>query len=686
MLRIGVDVGGTFTDFAAWRDHPAALTTFKTSSTPPTFIEGFRAGFEEIMARLSPAPGEAVVVMHGTTVSTNTIIERNGSRLALLVTRGFRDILDLQRFRLNDPIRIDAGRTLPLVPRHLVFEVSERLEPDGSVALPIDLADVRRAAMAAREAGATSLAIAFLHSYRDATHEQAAAAAIAGACPDLDVSLSSAILPRIGEYERAIACVLNAYVKTRMANYLAQVEQYLEQRHPGTRLYITRSNGGAMAAAEARHYPIHTLLSGPASGVTAARFYAETLPPEAGGGGKFLTMDMGGTSTDLALILGGRPTISNDAAVGDFPLTMPVTGIEAVGAGGGSIAWMDGGVLRVGPRSAGAWPGPACFGRGGTQPTVTDAYVVCGHVDPANFLGGRMTLDAAAAHAAFAPIAAQLGIGVAALAEACITVATSNMVAKALPYFARHGVDQEELTLVLFGGAGSLHGPLLAQELGIRRLLVPRTPSVFCAFGGLVTELAHDLVATAYGIEADGAGLARRYAALEAGARAWLAAQVRPGELLGTRVEYWAEMRYLGQFFSIDILLPPAAVLAGDLDAIHAAYHAEYERLYAQADGKAEIEVLELRLRIAGALPSPVMGALAPPAAAGPPRPTGHRDIRFDGAAHPRAPVFARDALPAGHRLAGPAIIEQDDTTILVPPGFVATTEPSGDILMLREG
>lgn len=677
MLRIGVDVGGTFTDFAAWRDDPASLTTFKTSSTPPTFIEGFRAGFEEIMARLTPAPDEAVMVMHGTTVSTNTIIERNGSRLALLVTRGFRDMLDLQRFRLNDPIRIDAGRTTPLVPRHLVFEVTERLEPDGSVAQSIDLADVRRAAEQATAAGATSLAIAFLHSYRNALHEQAAAAEIARAFPGLDVSLSSEILPRIGEYERCIACVLNAYVKTRMANYLGQVERYLAERAPGARLFITRSNGGAMASAEARHYPIHTLLSGPASGVTAARFYAAEEVSR-----KFLTMDMGGTSTDMALILGGRPTITNDAAVGDFPLTMPVTGIEAIGAGGGSIAWMDGSVLRVGPRSAGAWPGPACFGRGGKEPTVTDAYVVCGHVDPAHFLGGRMQLDAAAARAAFEPIATRLGRSVEEVAEACITVATSNMVAKALPYFARHGVDQEELTLVLFGGAGSLHGPLLAHELGIRRLLVPRTPSVFCAFGGLVTELAHDMVATAYGTEADGAELARRFATLEEGALSWLAAQGRG--VIGTRIEYWAEMRYLGQFFSIDILLPGDAVKAGDLGAIHRAYHAEYERLYSQADGKAEIEILELRLRIAGALPSPVMGALAPPAATGPALPRAHRAIRFDGGAHPAAPVFARGVLPAGHHLPGPAIIEQDDTTIFVPPGFVAQTQPSGDIIMTR--
>ncbi|TCR65308.1 hydantoinase/oxoprolinase family protein [Bosea sp. BK604] len=678
MLRIGVDVGGTFTDFAAWRDDPASLTTYKVSSTPPNFIDGFKAGFEEIVTRLVPRPGETVVVMHGTTVSTNTVIERNGSVLALLVTRGFRDILDLQRFRLNDPIRIDAGRTEPLVPRHLVFEVDERLEPDGSVHAPIAIEQVRQAVLAAKAEGATSIAIAFLHSYANPDHERAAAAAVAEVAPEFDVSISSEILPRIGEYERSIACVLNAYVRKRLGTYVGQVEAYLAERLAGTRLFITRSNGGALAAQEARSFPIHTLLSGPASGVTAARFFAAAEPER-----RFLTMDMGGTSTDMSLILDGRPTVTNEAKVGDFPLTMTVTGIEAVGAGGGSIAWLDGTVLRVGPRSAGAWPGPACFGRGGTQPTVTDAYLLCGYIDPDNFLGGRMKLDIVAARHAFEPLAAKLGIPVEDAAEACITVASSNMVAKALPYFARHGVDQEELTLVLFGGAGSLHGPLLAHELGINRLLVPRTPSVFCAFGGLVSELVQDMVATVYGSDFDGPALARRFGELEQGAQTWLAAQAGKSDLVATRTEHWAEMRYLGQFFSLNVLLPAEAVAKGDLTAIHEAYHAEHERLYSHADREAQIEILELRVRIAGALPMPAMDAIAL-ASQEPGQSQTARSLRFDGTLYEGAPVHDRDTLGVGTRVIGPAIIEQSDTTIFVIPGFVAETQASGDLLMTR--
>lgn len=679
VLRIGVDVGGTFTDFAAWRDAPSAFATYKVSSTPPDFIDGFKAGFEEIVTRLAPAKGESVIVLHGTTVSTNTIIERSGAPLALLVTRGFRDILDLQRFRLKEPARLDASRIKPLVPREMVFEVAERLEPDGSVHIPLDPAEIQEIAARAKARGAAGLAIAFLHSHRNPEHERAAAEAIRARLPDIDISISSDVLPRIGEYERTVACMLNAYVKQRMGRYLEKVEAYLANRLPGTRLYITRSNGGAMAAPEARSYPVHTLLSGPASGVTAARAFGEIH-----GGGRFLGMDMGGTSTDMALILDGRSTIANDAAVGDFPLTLPVTGIEAIGAGGGSIATLDGRALRVGPRSAGAWPGPACFGRGGELPTVTDAYLICGFIDPERFLGSRMKLDVGAAHRAMTPLAKALGLPVDAAAEACLSVTTSNMVAKALPYFARHGIDQEELTLILFGGAGSLHGPMLAHELGICRMLVPRTPSVFCAFGGLVSELEEDRVATVYGMSMDGTKVTAMFARLEADCRTWLDAQVSREELVGTRLEYWAEMRYLGQFFSINVLLPADAVARGDMTAIAEAFHREHDRLYSYADREAETEMLELRVRISGALPTPSIGALPLPlASAGEPR-IGARDIRFDGRMLSSTPVYDRDLLKPGSEFAGPAIVEQSDTTIFVPPGVRATVAATGDIVMTR--
>ena len=396
-------------------------------------------------------------------------------------------------------------------------------------------------------------------------------------------------------------------------------------------------------------------------------------------------MDMGGTSTDLSLIIDGRPTVSNDAGVGDFPLMMPVTGIEAIGAGGGSIAWMDGPVLRVGPQSTGADPGPASFGKGGVEPTLTDAYLLAGYIDPLNFLGGRLSLDVTAAETAMRPIAAALGVSVPEAAEACTSVATSNMVASVLPYLARHGVDPEDLTLVLYGGAGALHGPLLAAEIGIGQALVPTAPSVFCAFGGLVSELVNDVAASVHGAPMTPQRLTETFARLEREARSWLGAQIAPDILTDVRIEYWAEMRYRGQSFELNVSLPEEAVREGDLATLDAVFHVEHERHYSHADPSAPTEFIELRTRICGAMKIPELhdrqltGATLEAAV------LALRPLRFGGNVYADAPVYDRQRLEPGHRISGPAVIDQNDTTILVPPGFMATVQASGDIVMKQE-
>ncbi len=680
MLRIGIDIGGTFTDVIGWHGsggETGVTESLKVPSTPPDYATGFRNGLEALLERLMPGPDEAIMVVHGTTVATNTVIERSGARVALLVTEGFKDVLELARLKLRESMNFNARRTRPLVPRHLVLEVPERLHPDGSVRRPVDLAAAVAAAGQARAAGATAIAVALLHSFRNPAHEHAVRDAIREAYPDLDVTLSSDVWPKVGEYERATLAVLNAFVKGKMAGYIGEVEDYLAERLPNARLYITRSNGGAMAAAEARRFPVQTLLSGPASGVTAAQQLGQLLGEHA-----FLTMDMGGTSTDLSLIRDGNLTLAEDAEVGEFPLAMPVTGIEAIGAGGGSLIAFDETVLRVGPQSAGARPGPACFGQGGTRPAMTDAYVLCGYIDPQNFLGGKMHLDAAAAEAAFRGLGGPLAEDPQALAEAAVSVATSNMVASVLPYLARHGVDAENLTLVLFGGAGSVQGPLLAREVGINRVLIPNTPSVFCAYGGLVTELMEDFTRQAQGIDVDGPFLAESFADMAAEARAWLEKQAPGGAIEAEALEHWVEARYRGQTFNISVQLPAEVVEAGDIEALRQAYLAEYERLYAHSDRKAPIEVVEMRLRIRGSLPAP--GKFVPPAAAGTPVPRGRRTARFDGTAA-EISVWNRSDLPVGHRLAGPTIVEQDDTTILVPPDFTLSVLSSGELVLTRK-
>lgn len=677
MLRIGVDIGGTFTDFCGWREGEDSIVSLKVPSTPPAFENGFRQGFETLLERLRPAAGEAALVMHGTTVSTNAVIERQGPKVAFFVTKGYRDLLELQRMGVRNPLNMFENRTRPLVSRAMVFEVEERLLRGGTVRTAIDEASVEALVRAAAQAGAQGYAVALLHSYANPEHEQTVARVIKNAIGhEAEVSLSSEIWPRIGEYDRAIVSVLNAFVRRRMNEYIGAVEAYVAERLPGSQLFITRSNGGAMAAAEARSFPVHTLLSGPASGVTAVKYLGAAL-----GERNILTMDMGGTSTDISLVRDGEALTSTDAEVGEFPVVMPVTGIEAIGAGGGSIVSMDGGVLRVGPRSAGSYPGPACFGRGGIAPTLTDAYLLAGYL-PEALLGGDMRLDRDAAERAMTQIATTLGTDILAAAEMCVAVASSNMVAGVLPYLARHGVDPEDLTLLVYGGAGAIQGPLLAAEIGVNRVLVPTTPSVFCALGGLVSELSDDVLETVQGIEVDGPVLTRKFTQLRQQAAKWLSRQAAPEQLVATDFECWAEMRYVGQSFQVDVRLPDAAIAREDVPAMHAVFHTEHERIYSHADIGAPVEFVSLRVRVRGAMAIPEPSSPTTREAGDPIK--GRRSMRFQNRTFRDARVYERSRLTIDQPVTGPAVIEQPDATIVVPPEFVARVGAYGTILMTR--
>lgn len=678
MLRVGIDIGGTFTDFTAWaaKDGGEDINiTFKVLSTPPNFAEGFKNGFRQLLERVGEV--DEVFVVHGTTVSTNTVIERSAAPVALFTTAGFKDVLNLQRLRLKQPTDIFNQRPASLVPRHLVFEIEERLWADGSVRIEAQEADILRAVREAEAAGARGVAVALMHSFRNPVHEVLARKVICDNS-DLDVSISSEIWPQIGEYERAVLAVLNAYVRPAMNSYIGEIEAWLHERLPNANLFITRSNGGAMAATEARAYPVQTLLSGPASGVTAAQDLAERL-----GDKQILTFDMGGTSTDVSLIRDARPTISSEAEVGDFPLTMPVTEIEAIGAGGGSLIAMDGKVLKVGPRSAGARPGPACFGHGGINPAVSDAYAICGYLNPENFLGGKMKLDVVAAELAIAPVAEAMGVNTAEAAEAAITVATSNMVARVMPYLARHGADPEDVTLIVYGGAGALHGPLLAQDMGIGRVLVPPTPSVFCASGGLVTGLVHDVVTSVHGQSIDGRNLKTVAADLEAQAAEWLGKQVDSRKITERRLNHFAEMRYQGQSFQVRVALDRDIIETGDLSRLAAHFHQEHERLYSHCDPNGAVEILEIRVRVSGSLAGPSAREIAASADPASTALAGSRRIRINGGWH-EASVYDRAKFGAGHIVNGPAVIEQGDATILVPPQFKAETNRFGDLIIER--
>ncbi|PRX08564.1 UNVERIFIED_ORG: N-methylhydantoinase A [Martelella mediterranea] len=679
MIRIGIDIGGTFTDFVAWREgEDEVVLSFKLPSSPPNFDRTVCEGFDRIIDAMKPGADETVMLMHGTTVSTNMVIERAGSRLGLLTTEGFHDIMGLQRLRLKDPTGLFNDRPTPLVPRQFVFPVAGRIDAHGREIEELDEVAIVEAARQAEKAGIESVAIAFINSFRNAGHERRAREIVQKTVPGMDVSLSSDIWPQIGEYERALIALLNSFVKKRMSDYLTAIEDHMASRHGRAHLFVTQSNGGAMSTAEAKREPVHTLLSGPASGVAAASFLGRLAKID-----DLLTFDMGGTSTDMSLIRYGQPTVSRDAEVGDFPLSMPVTGIEAIGAGGGSVIAVRDGVLSVGPQSTQSYPGPACYGRGGTRPALTDAYLLCNYIDEKHFLGGQMPLDRDAAVRAMQPVADALDISIEAAAEAAIRVATANMVAAVMPYLARLGMNPEVLSMVLFGGAGGVHGPLLAAEIGVPRIVVPQTSSVFCAFGGLISALTHDVVENVHRRSlADGA-LATVLDRLESEARDWLAEQIDARMILDTDIEYVAAMRYAGQSFDIDVVLD-ASARAGNVEAAFALFHAEHKRLYSHSDPDAAVEFMTLRARIRGSLAGP-KGTGRKRMSSGSKRQLVARDLRIGGEFYANASAFHREGMEADDAVPGPAIIEQDDATTLVPPGFVARLGTQRELIIERQ-
>jgi N-methylhydantoinase A len=683
MLKIGVDIGGTFTDFAVWRDGTddyQRIDGEKLPTSRPDFARAVIEGLTRIAERQGVRPDDPILVVHGTTVGTNAIIERSEPPVALITTQGYRDILNIARLRLDKPVDLFNRRPTPLVPRALVFEVTERLRADGSTDTALDEDSVVAAIATARAAGAAAIGVCLMHAYRNPVHEARVLEIARSRFPDLDIMASHEIWPQQSEYERAVLTLLNVYVKRLMAGYIAEIDSFLRERLPNARLLVTKSNGGVMSAAEACRRPVHTLLSGPAAGVTAAQALGEWSKA-----GSILTMDMGGTSTDVSLVQVGRPTVTAQAEVGDFPLFLPVTAIEAMGAGGGSIAWLDGKVLKVGPRSAGSKPGPACYGTGGTAPTLTDAYLLCNYLSPRGLLGGRLPLSRALAEDAMAPISEAALSDAVEAAETCIAVATSNMLAKVLPFLARAGVGAADLTLMIFGGAGGIHGPLLAEEVGIRRILVPRLSSVFCAFGGLVADLVHDGVRSVTGMALDARAMIDAFHDLACSGRSWVETQAARGQAESIDALFLAEMRYAAQSFTIPVDLTAAVQNSADMAGFAEAFHAEHAKLFGYSSPGAPVRVNELMVRTFGrqAKPRAIAAADAPARIA---TPASHRDLRFHGRWWPDCPVFARHDLDPGWAHAGPALIEQDLATVLVPPGFEARIGSLGDIALIKEG
>lgn len=667
--RIGVDIGGTFIDFCALETGSNRFETIKVLTTPDEPGKELLDGLALLHERHGVEPQEVVSFVHGTTVGINTIIQRKGSRLALITTAGFEDVIELARLRMPDMYSLFCARPEQLIPRDRVYGVRQRQLASGEVAEPLDEDGLRAIIAAIRAKGVDGVIVSFLHAYRNGAHEAQARALIAELAPELFVFTTSEVWPVIREYERTTTAILNGYVHPRVAGYLTALEDALASRGVPAGPMLTKSNGGVMNAQTGKRACVNMLLSGTASGVIGASWLAQQA-----GIGNILTLDIGGTSADLALIIDGQPQFGTGEVVGDFPLFLPSVSVTSIGSGGGSIAWADDfGVLKVGPESAGSTPGPACYGRGGTRATVTDAMAASGFLGHTPLAYNQIGMDRARADAVIGELAAKLGQTPQATAEAIIAVAVSEMFVEVNKLVARYGVDLRDFALMPFGGAGPMLGCFLARELGIPRVLVPRRPGVVSALGGLIADLKGDFIQTVFAAAVPESlpVLRDALARLKRDGLSWIRDdQTFAGPVVETLT---ADMRYHGQSFEIEVPLSEAWLTEGDLAPVTEAFHRQHLAIYDFNDVGAEVQIVNLRLVVSGATPRPNLAPAAeePRAEAKPERKI---EVWLDGARREVA-LYHRDALRNGHRFAGPAVVAQQDTTVCIPEGFEAQVD-----------
>ncbi len=679
-MRVAVDIGGTFTDLVAV-DPAGGVTLAKAPSTPPDFERGVVDALER--SGLDPTAIRSFV--HGTTVVINAITERTGAPTGLITTAGFRDVLEIGRANRPDLYNYRYRKPAPFVPRHLRLEVRERLDPSGAVVQPLDEADVRRAAETLAREGVRAVAVCFLHGYANPAHELRCGEILADLLPGVAVTLSHTVTREWREYERSSTAVLNAYVAPVAGRYLGALEAGLDAAGATrSRRYLMQSSGGIATFAQGRRTPIALLESGPVGGVIGTAALGRAM-----GEPNLVTLDIGGTTVKCCLIHEGRLPVTTDHAVErtpwspGYPVKVPVVDIVELGAGGGSIAWRDPtGALRVGPRSAGADPGPACYGRGGREPTLTDAHLLCGRLDPGYFLGGRMSLHPELARAALAPLAEALGAGVREAARGVLRIGEAHM-ANALGLVSvRRGHDPRQFSLVAFGGAGPLHAASLAEQLRLKQVIVPRAPAHFSAWGMLATDLRVDRVLTRVTPTAtlDPDDLEAAFAALEREAFELLADQgVAPERISGWRE---ADLRYAGQEHTVRVTVPAPLRARDDLARLEAAFHEAHGRRYAFTLPEGRVEVVNLHAVGVGASdrlsPAKLRGAPDP----GGPALKGERRVDFEAAGELPCPVYERDRLAPGTVIEGPALVEEPAAVTLVPPGWRLMVDGWGNLVL----
>ena len=680
--RIGIDVGGTFTDFVLADRTTGRLVRYKEPSVPSDPSLSVERGLPPLIERAGVAPWEIELVVHGTTLALNAIIQRRGAKLGLVVSRGNRGVLEIGRAQLPSAFSFLLQKEPPLVPRSLVLEVSARLDHSGKIVAQAIDAELDTIASKFAAAKVDAVTVMLLHAYARPEFEADLADALRRRLPGIAVTPSAAIWPERREYERCLVALLNSYVEPMMTDYLAKLSDRIQRLGITAPVYITSNNGGTLSIDTARQRSIDTILSGPASGVVAASAVAAETPFR-----NLITVDMGGTSADMSVVQELEPAQTTRTTVGHLPIIVPVVSVTAIGAGGGSIVWVDPqGVLKVGPHSAGASPGPVCYGAGGTDATVTDCYVVAGYIDPAHFLGGRLMLDPRAARRVLERVADALGVHGDDRAErvalSALGITTAVMASEIARDLAQRGEDARDYALIAFGGAGPTQALDLAEETGISHVVIPAAPSTFCALGAILADVKRDFVASRFLRLADGQtaldDLAQQYNRLETIASGWIASE---GNILGAiRFEATADMRYAGQAFDLPVRLQEAERRQPDAASLTDLFHQAHEKIYSFRDPDSSVEITTERLRVVGTMPPIILPVLA--GGAQPATPAERRIHLATG--WQIASVWQRDQLTAGQTISGPAIIEQEDTTTLILPGWSAAVDRIGHIISQR--
>lgn len=675
--RLGIDIGGTFTDLMLFNMVSGEFKGIKTPTVPKDPAQGIINGLA-LLQEEGVKSSEISYFVHGMTIGLNTLLQRKGANIALFVTEGFRDILSLQRLRL--PVPYDFRSRLPesLILRKNTYPIHGRLLHDGSERWPLDVKAIEEAVDSAVSNGMEGIVVSFLHSYKNPMHEQQAAEIIRQRAPQLEVVTSSELWPEMREYERTVMASANLYIQPNVKKYFATLKDRLNNEGISATPFITQSNGGLMDIETAASAPVRTLFSGPAAGVIGSIRVAESAGFE-----NVLTFDLGGTSADISIIENGQATFTQTNHLAGIPIMIPSVSIYSIGAGGGSYAWIDkGGLLKIGPESVGNDPGPACYGKGNLA-ALTDAFLICDYINPNHFAAGRLPLYREKSEEALRPIADYLEKSVRETADQMIQVAVANMYTELSNVMEQHGIDPRDFSLLAFGGAGPVTANFLAEEIQAKNVLVPPSPGTLSALGALTADFLYDAVSSRQDLlkNISIAELQAEFGQLTTKAEKWIKKQ-NLTILENTSLLFSMDARYKGQAFEIELPVSSEWLNGAGLQGIEDSFHAIHQRQYGHSDLETSIEIMSLRARIIGHTPKPVLKQ-AQAAGDAIPRIASKRNIILNGKEY-EGDVYARADLKAGHRVPGPSIVEQDDTTTVILPGWSGRTDSAGNLIIER--